>query len=133
MSDNNSNNHNRLPNLLAITIVAKQLKRSRQSIHNLCRKLLINKLNINGNHLVNTVNRTTYKHYITKESYQKIKDYYMQKGKLNILCVYCKSPNIIKKGYLCLVLKQRYYCKDCKKVFSRETANNLLSEKPENL
>lgn len=115
MSD--ENNSNRLSDLVAITIVAKELKKSRQSIHNLCRKLLINKLDINGNNLINTLNRTTYKHYITKENYKKIKDYYMKKGKLNIVCVYCNSTNIIKKGYLSLVLKQRYYCKDCKKVF----------------
>lgn len=130
MSDENNSNSNRLGDLVAITIVAKELKRSRQSIHNLCRKLSINKLDINGNNLINTVNRTIYKHYITTESYQKVKDYYMKKGKLNILCVYCQSPNIIKKGYLCLVLKQRYYCKDCKKVFSKD---KIFSEKPEKL
>lgn len=128
-NNNNNNNHNRLPDLVAITIVAKELKRSRQAIHNLCKKLSINKLDIDGNSLINTLNRTTYKHYITKESYQKIKTYYIKKGKLNIICVYCQSLNVIKKGYLCLVLKQRYYCKDCKKVFSRD---KIFSEKSEN-
>ena len=41
-------------------------------------------------------------------------------------CIFCKSFNIIKRGVVCD--KQRYECKDCKRVF-REGARNGLKDR----
>ena len=49
-----------------------------------------------------------------------------------MLCVYCGSENVIKRGFTDLKGKQRYYCKDCKKQSSDPT-ETVNSKKKKNI